>query len=83
MSGTTHGDTQDEANREAGGLIRQLRQSAGLSQEDLSFEANIDQSTLSKLERIGPQAVSWQKLFSLADALGCVVEVKLVPKDDR
>lgn len=73
---------QEDANHANGARIREVRQKAGLSQEDLSFEANIDQSTLSKIERLGPQVVSWQKLFALADALGCIIEVKLTPKSD-
>lgn len=48
-----------------------------MSQEDLAFSAGIDQSTLSKVERSGPQAISWGKLLSLAEALGCTVEITL------
>lgn len=61
---------QDEANRNAGARIREVRQAAGLSQEAVSLSADMDQSTLSKLERLGPHVVSWQKLFGLASSLG-------------
>jgi len=73
---------QDDANRAAGARIRQIRRANGLSQEALALEASIDQSALSKVERGGPHFISWQKLFSLADALGCVVEVNLTSKSD-
>lgn len=72
---------QDKAFHKSGQRIRSLREKAQMTQEELSFAANIDQSTLSKLERIGPQVVSWQKLESVARALRCVVEVSFVPSD--
>lgn len=71
---------QQAANQEAGKRLREIRQKAGMSQEDVSFAAEIDQSALSKAERLGPQVVSWQKLFAIADALGCLVEVSFRPK---
>lgn len=70
-------ELQDEANRRFGNLLKETRQNAGMSQEDLAFSAGIDQSTLSKVERSGPQAISWGKLLSLAEALGCTVEITL------
>lgn len=66
---------QDEANRESGARLRDARQRTGKSQEDISFAAGIDQSALSKVERLGPQAVTWKKLFAIANAMGLVVEV--------
>ena len=71
-------DPQDAALRQSGLAIRTLREEAGLSQEALSFEANVDQSTLSRVERLGPHTISWKKLRSIAKALGCVVEISLV-----
>ena len=70
---------QDEAWRTAGQRIRDARVAAGLSQEDLAIEADWDQSTLSKVERLGPQIVSTRKLEALAAALGCVVDVTFRP----
>ena len=66
---------QEEAHRRAGEQIRTLRQSAGLSQEDVSMDADVDQSTLSKLERLGPAVMSLRKLEAVAGALGCVVQI--------
>lgn len=66
---------QEKAWKEAGERLKQLRLSAGMSQEDVSFDANLDQSTLSKVERMGPHIISFSKLVSVAEALDCVVEV--------
>lgn len=46
-----------------------------MSQEDLALEADMDQSMLSKLERLGPSAMSYRYLCKLAAAMGCVVEI--------
>jgi transcriptional regulator with XRE-family HTH domain len=71
---------QDEAFRLAGDALRTMRQAKGLSQEDLSFEAKMDQSTLSKIERMGPHVASWKKLQQIAECLGCTIEVTFRPK---
>jgi hypothetical protein len=67
--------SQDEALAEAGRKLRSIRESKGLSQEALSLQINMDQSNLSKVERLGPHLVSWAKFLKLASALGCVIEV--------
>jgi len=61
--------------RDAGQTICDLRKKAGMSQEDLSFEINIDQSTLSKVERRGPHMISWAKFLALAHALDVDLEI--------
>ena len=71
-------DPQETALRRSGRAIRTIREKAGMSQEALSFEAGVDQSTISKVERLGPHVVSWQKLCSLVRELGCVVEISFV-----
>lgn len=71
---------QNEAFIEAGRRLRNFREQKGMSQEDLAFEAKMDQSNLSKVERLGPQIVSWTKLLTIADALGCVVEINFRAK---
>jgi transcriptional regulator with XRE-family HTH domain len=48
--------SQIDAFSAAGGKIRALREAKELSQERLSFDAEIDQSTLSKVERMGPMS---------------------------
>lgn len=73
-------DKQDQAYRRAGQHIKDARIAAGLSQEALSMDADLDQSTLSKVERQGPHAVSWKKLDAIVEALGCVVEVSFRKK---
>lgn len=72
---------QDDANKAAGSNIRILRKQAGMSQEELAFEVDFDQSTLSQVELLGPHKTNWRKLFKLADSLGYVVELKFTPKD--
>ena len=67
--------TQDEAFAEAGKTIRKARESKGLSQEALALEINADQSGLSRVERLGPHWVSWNKLLRIAEALDCIIEV--------
>jgi len=68
---------QEEENKKAGMLFQQARHKKGLSQEDLSYQAGIEQSTLSKVERLGPKDVSWQKLCSIAETMGYIVEINL------
>lgn len=71
---------QEAAYVEAGARLRALRQDKGLSQEALSLNAEIDQSTLSKVERLGPQVVGWRKLAQVAEALDCIIEVNFRPR---
>jgi transcriptional regulator with XRE-family HTH domain len=71
---------QDELDRAAGAALRELRQKAGRSQEDVSIEIDMDQSTLSKTERLGPAAVGWARFCRIANALDYNVEVIFRPK---
>ncbi|MCG3777281.1 MAG: hypothetical protein JW395_4159 [Nitrospira sp.] len=71
--------SQEDLDRAAGLHLKELRQNAGKSQEDLSFSASVDQSTLSKVERIGPSAVSWPRFVRIAQQLGCEVEISFRP----
>lgn len=74
---------QAEAFAAAGASIRALRERKGLSQEKLSLDAEVDQSTVSKVERLGPQSMGWAKLVRLAEVLGCVIEVKFTSRECR
>jgi transcriptional regulator with XRE-family HTH domain len=74
-------EEQDQAYRDAGQQLRAARVASGLSQEALAMEANVDQSTLSKLERLGPQVMGWRKLEALAEALGCIVRISIEPSE--
>lgn len=71
---------QSEAFGESGRQLRAIREQKGLSQEDLAFEAGVDQSTLSKAERTGPHVISWARLVAVAEALDCTIEVNFRPK---
>lgn len=71
---------QDQEFKKAGASLRSIREAKGKTQEDLAFEAKIDQSTLSKVERLGPQMTSWSKLIQLAESLDAIVEVSFRPK---
>jgi transcriptional regulator with XRE-family HTH domain len=68
---------QDELDRAVGAVIRELRNARGLSQEALAAEADLDQSLLSKVERLGPGAIGWQRFCRIASVLGCEVELRL------
>jgi transcriptional regulator with XRE-family HTH domain len=73
-------ESQDDLDRAAGSALKALRQQSGLSQEDLATDANIDQSRLSKVERLGPSVIGWRRFCRIASALGMVVEVRFRPK---
>lgn len=72
---------QELAMKAAGERLKAMRERAGLSQEALALNINYDQSSLSKVERVGPHKVSWSKLFAIAEKLGCVVEVNFRPRE--
>jgi transcriptional regulator with XRE-family HTH domain len=73
---------QHEFDSAVGTALKELRKARGLSQEALAAEADLDQSLLSKVERLGPGAVGWQRFCRIASALGCDVEVRLKPIED-
>jgi transcriptional regulator with XRE-family HTH domain len=73
--------TQDEAFEEEGKTIRKAREAKGLSQEAVALRASVDQSGFSRVERLGPQEVSWNKLRKIAEILDCVIEVSFRPRD--
>ena len=52
--------------------MRQLRQQAGLSQEKLAFDAELDRNYVSLLE-LGRNSASVKTIFKLAPALGVTV----------
>jgi transcriptional regulator with XRE-family HTH domain len=64
----------------AGNQLRTLREQKGLSQEKLAIEAGVDQSGLSKIERIGPQLSNWGRLIRIAQALDCTIEINFRPR---
>ncbi|KXZ61395.1 anaerobic benzoate catabolism transcriptional regulator [Microbacterium laevaniformans] len=49
--------------------VRELRQSAGLSQEQLAHQAGLDRSYVGQVER-GERNVSLDNIHRLAEALG-------------
>ncbi len=51
-----------------GGVLRQFRLKKGLSQENLAFEAGLDRTFVSMLER-GLRQPTLSSLFTLAEAL--------------
>jgi transcriptional regulator with XRE-family HTH domain len=55
-----------------GMVLRQLRQQAGLSQEKLAFDAELDRNYVSLLE-LGRNSASVKTIFKLAPALGVTV----------
>lgn len=73
---------QHEFDSAVGTALKELRKARGLSQEALAAEAEVDQSLLSKVERLGPGPVGWHRFCRIASALGCEVEVRLKPISD-
>ncbi len=53
-----------------GRVLRQLREEAGLTQEQLGFEAELRRTYVSILE-LGQQQPSLTTIFKLAEALNC------------
>lgn len=68
---------QTELDKEAGAAIKNLRKAAGLSQEELADSSDVDQSALSKAERLGPGAIGWVRFCRVANQLGFAVEICL------
>ncbi len=60
--------------RRLGDEIKQLRLNAGLSQEALAFEAEVDRTYVSQLER-GVANPSFNILYRLSKALGTELQV--------
>lgn len=74
---------QEARDLSAGARLREARRKAGLSQEHVADEAHLGQSAVSKLERLGPGGVTWAAYCRIANSLGFVAEVRLVPIDDH
>jgi transcriptional regulator with XRE-family HTH domain len=65
----------EESLKQAGAQLRRIREARNKSQEDVAFASTVDQSTYSKIERLGPQVVSWPKFLRILDALDLDIEV--------
>jgi len=64
-------------------LIRQLllaRQHSGLTQEAIARKISTTKSAVSRLESAGKHIPSITTLRKYAEAVGCELEIKLVPK---
>lgn len=70
---------QEELDRAAGAALREARKASGVSQETLAADAGVDQSLLSKGERLGPGVVGSHRFCRVAAASGYAVEMRLVP----
>lgn len=69
--------------RASGARLRELRQAAGLSQEALSIGVDMDQSTLSKMERMGLHLGSRKRIAEIAEELGVRVRIVIRDRDGR
>jgi transcriptional regulator with XRE-family HTH domain len=69
-----HGKPRPTPEKIFGGILRELRQERGISQEALSFECGVHRTYIGLLER-GRMNPSLKTLLSIASALG-------VPADD-
>ena len=72
--------TQDELDRAFGEALRAMRTAMKMSQEALAIAAEVDQSRLSKVERVGPSIMGFAAICRIADALNCDLEVSLCPR---
>jgi transcriptional regulator with XRE-family HTH domain len=63
--------------------LRRLRHAKGISQEDLAYEADVNRTYLSKLEK-GVSYPGLEIIAKLADALGIEpAELLTLPSDER
>ena len=70
---------QDDLDKNAGTALRDIRIKLGRSQEDVSIDIDLDQSTLSKIERLGPASVGWKQFCEIVNALGYEAEIVFHP----
>jgi transcriptional regulator with XRE-family HTH domain len=73
-----------EALAPAYALIRELflaRQHSGLTQESMTQKIGTKKSAVSRLESAGKHILSITTLRKYAEAVGCELEIKLVPKN--
>lgn len=69
--------------REFLAALREERERQGLSLADMSRRTGgMDRATISKLETGRQPNPTWVTLAALADALGCRIEIKLVPQPE-
>jgi DNA-binding XRE family transcriptional regulator len=71
-------DALEEEYQLARELLR-ARVSAGLTQEEVAVSMGTTKSAISRLEAAGKHSPSVATLKKYAHALGCVVEIRLVP----
>lgn len=72
----------EEVQETFGVLLRERRLAAGLTQEQLAFEASIRRNYVSMLE-LGQHQPTLTMLFSLATALGCTPSELLADLESR
>ena len=60
--------------------IKRARKSAGISQNDLAKKINTTQSVISRLENSNYDRFSMSTLVKVAMALGCNLQVDLIPQ---
>jgi len=65
--------------QDVGRVLRALRKSQGLRQDDAAGAVGVSENFLGKVER-GSESVQWGKLFQVADALGAKIIID-VPDD--
>ena len=67
-------------------LVRELlaaRAKAGLTQEQVAESMGTTKSAVSRLEAVGKHSPSVSTLSKYATAVGCEVEIRLVPASER
>lgn len=63
-----------------GGLIKQMRESRGLSQHELSERTKLARETISRIEG-GKMNLTIIVLGKIASALNCFLDVEMIPQE--
>ena len=73
--------TIDEHRARIGVLLRALRRSRGMTQQDLSSLIRISRTSVTNIEA-GRQAVTTDTLYAIADACGYSLKLQIKPKQE-
>lgn len=62
--------------------LREAREKAGFTQRELAAEAGTGQAQISYMERGTNIGVTLRSIHAYADACGCDVEVRIIPREE-
>ena len=73
--------SNNESSEVVGRVLREARESAGITQQDAAMRANMDRAYVSEVEN-GKRSISLDRLFLLCNAIG-VPAAKIVASMER